>query len=116
MAPIGAVTGGFGAFDPASMVGGVDGGTKSAGAAGDATKATDGSGNGFANVLASKLQELNTSQNEANAASQDMATGSVQDVAQSMLRVEQANVSLQMATQVRNKMIDAYQEVIRMQI
>lgn len=33
-----------------------------------------------------------------------------------MLRIEQANVSLQMATQVRNKVIEAYQEVLRMQM
>ena len=52
----------------------------------------------------------------ASKATEDMATGRVDDVAQTMMRIEQANVSLQMATQVRNKVIEAYQEVLRMQM
>ncbi|MCB0877444.1 MAG: flagellar hook-basal body complex protein FliE [Thermoleophilia bacterium] len=74
------------------------------------------SGGSFAGVLKSKLSELSTQQADAASASQDMATGRVDDVAQTMLRIEQANVSLQMATQVRNKVIEAYQEVLRMQM
>ena len=117
MTPIGAAAG-IGAFDPMALVGdvgGVGGGAK-VGKVADATKATDGAGNGFANVLADKLQQLNATQNDSNLATQDMATGNVDDVAQTMMRIEQANVSLQMATQVRNKVIEAYQETLRMQI
>jgi flagellar hook-basal body complex protein FliE len=81
---------------------------------------TEGSGSStaasFANVLKDKLSSLNAQQVDSGKASQDMATGRVDDVAQTMLRIEQANVSLQMATQVRNKVIDAYQEVLRMQM
>jgi flagellar hook-basal body complex protein FliE len=70
----------------------------------------------FANVLKDKLSSLSSQQADAGKASQDMATGRADDVAQTMLRIEQANVSLQMATQVRNKVIEAYQEVLRMQM
>lgn len=92
--------------------------SKSAGEGGAGTQAADaaaGSGS-FAGVLKSKLTELNAQQGDAARASQDMAVGKVDDVAQTMLRIEQANVSLQMATQVRNKVIEAYQEVLRMQM
>ena len=70
----------------------------------------------FAAVLKDKLGSLNAQQADSASASQDMATGRVDDVAQTMLRIEQANVSLQMATQVRNKVVEAYQEVMRMQM
>ena len=92
-----------------------------AGSTRGAVKATPGaeetSGAGsFSAVLKDKLTALNSQQVDAASATQDMATGNVDDVAQTMVRIEQANVSLQMATQVRNKVIEAYQEVLRMQM
>ena len=93
---------------------GIGGGT---GAGGDETAPVEG-GNAasFASVLKSKLTDLNAQQADSGKASEEMATGRVDDIAQTMLRIEQANVSLQMATQVRNKVIEAYQEVLRMQM
>jgi len=70
----------------------------------------------FSAVLKDKLGALNAQQVDAGKASEDVATGRVDDIAQSMLRIEQANVSLQMATQVRNKVIESYQEILRMQM
>ena len=67
-------------------------------------------------MLRGKLDQLEQSQKAGAGASNDLATGRVDDIAQTMLRVEQANVSLQLATQVRNKAIEAYQEILRMQI
>ncbi|MCW2921947.1 MAG: hypothetical protein JWL76_1821 [Thermoleophilia bacterium] len=98
----------------------LNGGAKGVGAgkgAGEDTAPVEG-GNAasFASVLKSKLTDLNAQQADAGKASEDMATGRVDDVAQTMLRIEQANVSLQMATQVRNKVLEAYQEVLRMQM
>lgn len=90
-------------------------GTSAGSRAADATEAADGAAS-FGAVLRGKLAELNTQQAQSNEASQQMATGRVDDIAQTMLRIEQANVSLQMATQVRNKAIEAYQEVLRMQM
>ncbi|MCW2924449.1 MAG: fliE [Thermoleophilia bacterium] len=92
----------------------IKGATKATGAT-EGTEGTSGAGS-FADVLKSKLTDLNASQNDASKASEDMATGRVDDVAQTMLRIEQANVSLQMATQVRNKVIESYQEIMRMQM
>lgn len=80
------------------------------------TDAEQAKGAQFASVLKDKLSSLNAQQVDAGMAAEDMATGRVDDVAQTMLRIEQANVSLQMATQVRNKVVEAYQEVMRMQM
>lgn len=71
---------------------------------------------GFADLLRGKLDSLNAEQALGDKASQDMATNRVEDVAQAMLHVEKANVSLQFATQVRNKAIEAYQDILRMSI
>lgn len=95
------------------------GGAKGAGA-GAGTTATDGTGaaggSSFADLLANKVEGLNRQQNASGEMTQDLAAGRVDDIAQTMMRIEEASVSLRMATQVRNKAIDAYQEVLRMQI
>lgn len=75
-----------------------------------------GKSSGFGSVLRGKLDELAQSQQLGEQAATDLATNRAEDVAQSMVRIEQANVTLQMATQIRNKAIEAYQEILRMQI
>lgn len=112
MAPLGGIGAGIGngISMPLELIDKAKGTTKVDQAA-ESTKGAD-----FAAVLKDKLTSLNAQQADSASASQDMATGRVDDVAQTMLRIEQANVSLQMATQVRNKVIEAYQEVLRMQM
>lgn len=119
MAPIGGIGSQIGAnFGSALELLDANGGTGKAKRATGAD-AVEGSGSGtpdFGAVLKSKLTELNATQADSAKASQDMATGRVDDIAQTMLRIEQANVSLQMATQMRNKVIESYQEIMRMQM
>jgi flagellar hook-basal body complex protein FliE len=87
------------------------------GATGGAQAPAETSGIGsFASMLQNRLESLDAGQQAGNQAAQDIATNRVEDVAQAMLQVEKANVSLQFATQVRNKAIEAYQEILRMQI
>jgi flagellar hook-basal body complex protein FliE len=45
-----------------------------------------------------------------------LATGRTDNVADVMLASEKADIALRLMMQVRNKMIDAYQEVMRMQV
>ncbi|MCW2926389.1 MAG: flagellar hook-basal body complex protein FliE [Thermoleophilia bacterium] len=111
MAPLGGINAGISL--PMELLDG--GAVRGAGTAVAGAEQTTGAGS-FSAVLKDKLTSLNAQQVDASSASQDMATGNVDDVAQSMLRIEQANVSLQMATQVRNKVIEAYQEILRMQM
>ena len=45
-----------------------------------------------------------------------VASGKPVDTAQMVVDVEKANISLQFAVQVRNKLLEAYQELMRMQV
>ena len=87
---------------------------------GGATGVSGGAGKdavgGFADALRTKMDQLNESQVTGDIAAQDLASGRADDIAQTMLRVEQANVTLQLATSIRNKAIEAYQEILRMQV
>ena len=102
--------GSIGSFDLGN-VGGADG-------AGDALGGAAGAKptGGFGDVLKGKLTELNESQKSAEVATQEITTGKAEDLAQTMMHVQQADIALQFATQVRNKAIEAYQEILRMQV
>jgi len=62
------------------------------------------------------IQQANAMQHEADQAIEALATGEVKDIAQTMIAVEKANLSFQLMTQVRNRIVEAYQEVMRMQV
>ena len=70
----------------------------------------------FADLLTKSLEEVNKLQNEADKAIEELATGEVKDIHGTMLALKKADISLQLMMQVRNKIIDAYQEIMRMQI
>ena len=63
-----------------------------------------------------QLSNLNDLQNTAASQSQALATGQAQDVTQVVADVEKAALAMQLAVQVRNKAVDAYNEIFRMQI
>lgn len=70
----------------------------------------------FAQLLSDALQEVNKQQQEAQQASINLAAGKVQDISEVVIAAEKASISLQLTMQVRNKIVDAYQEVMRMQV
>ena len=67
-------------------------------------------------MLTDQVGSLNDLQNQAADQSQALATGKATDVAAVVSTVEQAALSMQLAVQVRNKVVDAYQELMRMQV
>ncbi len=85
-------------------------------ASGGAGGAAGAPASGFADMLKGKLQQVGDLQEVGAQASQQMATGKVDDVARALMQVEQANISLQLTTQLRNKVVEAYQEILRMQV
>jgi flagellar hook-basal body complex protein FliE len=70
----------------------------------------------FKSGLNRALDSLNSVQNEADNTMTKMVTGEVDDIHQVVLAVEKANLSMQLAVQVRNKVVEAYQEIMRMQV
>ena len=74
------------------------------------------SGGSFADTLKTSLDNINTQQVTADNLNNSLVKGDNVDVADVMLAGEEAKVSLQYAVQVRNKLVDAYQEIIKMQL
>lgn len=69
----------------------------------------------FSDILMEKLDEVNNDQLKAENATESFIKGEDTDIHNVMLSTEEAKMSLQMAVQVRNKLVEAYQEINRMQ-
>jgi flagellar hook-basal body complex protein FliE len=75
--------------------------------------ATGDAGAGFATSLDALLSSVESSAGEANSAVAAMASGSG-DVHTAMLALHRAEVAMQLTVQVRNKLVQAYQDLMRM--
>lgn len=73
-------------------------------------------GEGFAEALKQSVEKVNMAQHEADAMMKGLATGESRNIHETMIAVEKANLSFNMMVQVRNKLLAAYEEVMRMQI
>ena len=72
--------------------------------------------NSFAKLLSDAVGQIDGLQKNADSNVQKLATGQPVDMHDVTISTEQANLSFQLGLQVRNKLIDAYQEVMRMQV
>ncbi len=80
------------------------------GKAGDAAPGSD-----FKKILGDAIQEVNKLQSQANESVQGMVLGKT-DIHSAMIDMEKAGISFRLMLAVRNKMLSAYEEVMRMQI
>jgi flagellar hook-basal body complex protein FliE len=76
----------------------------------------DKKSNGFLDTLKEKLNEVNDKQIEADNLTQKFIKGEEDDIHKVILSSEEAKLSLELAVQIRNKLVDAYGEFNRMQI
>lgn len=93
-------------------VGSVDG---SAGA-GAGAAAPSGGGSGFGSMLTDQLGKLEATQNDAAKASQDLATGQASDPEAVVMAVERARLSMQLASTLRTKAVEAFTDVFHTQV
>lgn len=70
----------------------------------------------FGGVLEKQLSAVNDKQVDAEQTSQQFVDGDDIDVHKAMLSTQEAKLSLELAIQVRNKLVEAYQELNKMQI
>ncbi|MDU5109240.1 MAG: flagellar hook-basal body complex protein FliE [Clostridium sp.] len=70
----------------------------------------------FSNVLKDSLDKLNEKQVQANEITNDFIAGEDVEVHEMLLSMEEAKMSMQLAIQVRNKVVEAVQELTRMQL
>lgn len=68
----------------------------------------------FGRALAGALERLDASQQQAEAMAVDFATGRTDDIAAVIMAGERARLSLELAVSLRNKVIEAYQEIMRL--
>jgi len=85
-------------------------------AASPAVLVREGAGDGFGEALTRAVAAVNDQQLDARDAAVSMASGTAADSAQALVTIEKANVSFQFAMQIRNKLLEAYQEVMRMSV
>ncbi|MGC7870282.1 flagellar hook-basal body complex protein FliE [Desulfosporosinus sp. SYSU MS00001] len=73
-------------------------------------------GTDFAKFLNDALGQVNALQDNADKASLQLASGQIQDVSTAMVALEKANLSLSLTVEVRNKVLDAYHQIMNMQM
>lgn len=70
----------------------------------------------FGQWFAHELKSVNTSLSVADTDVKKLAAGEAQSLHEVMIHLEEAKLSFQLLAQVRNRLLDAYQEVMRMQV
>jgi flagellar hook-basal body complex protein FliE len=70
----------------------------------------------FADIMKSTIQQVNQSQNTGAQAIEKLNTGNAESLHEVMLAVEEADISLKMLVQMRNKVQAAYDDIMRLQI
>jgi flagellar hook-basal body complex protein FliE len=70
----------------------------------------------FGDTLGKAMDGVNTIQNAANQQAEAYATGEQTELHQVIMAVGKAETAMQLTVQIRNKMIDAYHEITRMQV
>ena len=70
----------------------------------------------FGNVLANAIQSVENMEKQVHMLNEQFITGQLSDVHNLIIASEKAYLGLQLTVQVRNKVIEAYQEIMRIQL
>lgn len=70
----------------------------------------------FGDFLHDALDQVDAQREEANTLTHQLITGQITDVHSVMIAAEKASLALEMTVQIRNKVVEAYQEVMRIQL
>ena len=70
----------------------------------------------FEDVLRDSIKNVDKLQHDATEAIQKVSTGDADSVAEVMTAVEKADIAFRSLMQIRNKLVDAYEELLRMRI
>ncbi|GAV20010.1 flagellar hook-basal body complex protein FliE [Mariprofundus micogutta] len=82
---------------------------------GDQKSVTNG-GENFASMLKAYTEQVNHDTKAAAKAGESLAAGESLNTSETLLAIQKASLSFEMMLGVRNKLVDAYREVIRMQV
>lgn len=70
----------------------------------------------FADMLKDAVGKVNTMQKTADTKMEQLATGKTDNIQDVMVATEQADIAMRLMVNIRNKVIDAYQEIMKMQV
>lgn len=70
----------------------------------------------FKDMFDDALGQVNKLQLDSDNSIANFAAGNITDIHDVMIAVEKASISMQYTLQIRNKMLEAYQEIMRMQV
>jgi flagellar hook-basal body complex protein FliE len=73
-------------------------------------------GGGFGDMLTNAVTSLQQQQTDAASASQSLVAGTANDPTEVVMAVERARLSMQMASQIRNKAVDAFNDIYHTQV
>jgi flagellar hook-basal body complex protein FliE len=76
----------------------------------------ESAGVNFGDLLQSSLDRVGQLQSEANRAVEDLTLGGQTDLHSTLIAVEKAGIALELALQIRNKLLNAYETLMRQQI
>lgn len=75
-----------------------------------------GAAGSFGSMVSQGLQQVSSQLNVTQSDLQSLAAGNVDNLHQVMLRMEESRMSFQLMLQVRNRLLESYQELMRMQV
>lgn len=76
----------------------------------------EGAGNSFKTMLQRSVADVNQLQAEADTSIDQLIVGKSRNLHETMIALEKADISFRLMMEVRNKIIDAYHEIMRMQV
>jgi flagellar hook-basal body complex protein FliE len=103
-------------IDPTILTRGADWNVGSDDSADAATGAAPTGGAGFGSFLNNKIGELSKLQDDAAGGAQALASGTATDPSSVVMTVEKARLSMQLASQIRTKAIEAVNDVFHTQV
>ncbi len=80
------------------------------------TPVADQKAGDFSSLLKAYTEQMNVEHHQASKAAVALATGKGGNTSETLLAIQKADLSFQMMLSVRNKLVDAYREVMRMQV
>ncbi len=70
----------------------------------------------FADILKNAIEKVNQIQKNAEQMSADFALGKISNIHEVIIEAEKATIALRLTNEVRNRIVQAYQEIMRMQL
>ncbi len=82
----------------------------------ESTTKTEKSATSFSDVLKESINKVGELEKEANQQTESLVKTQGQDIHNTMIAIEKADLSFQLMMQIRNKILTAYDEIMRLQV